>query len=43
MYAPGAYRAWGELRVGKRSVFDEAGFTQVSHPTSRRVVLRIDF
>ena len=32
-----------ELHVGTRSVFAEAGFTEVSHPTPRRVVMRIDF
>jgi GNAT superfamily N-acetyltransferase len=32
-----------ELHVGTRSVFADAGFTQVSHPTLRRVVMRIDF
>jgi GNAT superfamily N-acetyltransferase len=34
---------WGELHVGSRSIFVAAGFTQVSHPTPRRVVMRIDF
>ena len=33
----------GELNVGSRSVFETAGFAQVSHPTKRRVVMRIDF
>jgi GNAT superfamily N-acetyltransferase len=33
----------GELHVGARSVFAEAGFTEVSRPTLRRVVMRIDF
>jgi GNAT superfamily N-acetyltransferase len=32
-----------ELNVGSRSVFAAAGFAQVSHPTKRRVVMRIDF
>ena len=32
-----------ELNVGSRSVFESAGFAQVSHPTKRRVVMRIDF
>jgi GNAT superfamily N-acetyltransferase len=32
-----------ELHVGARSVFADAGLTQVSHPTLRRVVMRIDF
>jgi len=31
------------LYVGARQVFVEAGFTEVSHPTNRRVVMRIDF
>jgi GNAT superfamily N-acetyltransferase len=34
---------WGELHVGSRSIFEAAGFTEVSHPTPRRVVMRIDF
>jgi GNAT superfamily N-acetyltransferase len=34
---------WGELHVGARQVFAEAGFRQVSHPTTRRVVMRVDF
>ena len=33
----------GELHVGSRSVFADAGFTEVSRPTLRRVVMRIDF
>jgi GNAT superfamily N-acetyltransferase len=33
----------GELHVGSRSVFADAGFTEVTHPTLRRVVMRIDF
>ena len=32
-----------ELHVGVRSVFAAAGFTEVSQPTVRRVVMRIDF
>ena len=32
-----------ELHVGSRSIFEDAGFTEVSHPTVRRVVMRIDF
>jgi GNAT superfamily N-acetyltransferase len=35
--------SWGELYVGSRSVFARAGFTEVSRPTSRRLVMRIDF
>ncbi len=34
---------WGELYVGSRSMFADAGFTEVSRPTRRRVVMRIDF
>jgi hypothetical protein len=33
---------WGELNVGPRQVFEHAGFVQVSRPTVRRVVMRID-
>ena len=32
-----------ELHVGTKGVFADAGFTEVSHPTLRRVVMRIDF
>ncbi|MDQ2933398.1 MAG: GNAT family N-acetyltransferase [Chloroflexota bacterium] len=34
---------WGELHMGTRGIFAAAGFTEVSHPTPRRVVMRIDF
>jgi GNAT superfamily N-acetyltransferase len=34
---------WGELYVGARQVFAAAGFTEVSHPSPRRAVMRIDF
>lgn len=40
---PGVEVTWGELHVGTRQVFEDAGFAQVSHPTVRRVVMRIDF
>jgi GNAT superfamily N-acetyltransferase len=40
---PGQVVQWGELYVGSRSVYEAAGFTEVSHPTPRRVVMRIDF
>ena len=33
----------GELHVGSRSIFAAAGFAEVSKPTLRRVVMRIDF
>lgn len=41
--APGKEITWGELHVGSRQVFAEAGFTQVSQPSPRRVVMRVDF
>jgi GNAT superfamily N-acetyltransferase len=34
---------WGEMHVGARQVFEDAGFEEVSRPTVRRVVMRIDF
>lgn len=34
---------FGELHVGSRSIFAAAGFTEVSRPTLRRAVMRIDF
>jgi GNAT superfamily N-acetyltransferase len=34
---------WDEIHVGSRSIFAAAGFREVSHPTPRRVVMRIDF
>jgi GNAT superfamily N-acetyltransferase len=40
---PGKEITWGELHVGSRQVFEEAGFTEVSHPSKRRYVMRIDF
>jgi GNAT superfamily N-acetyltransferase len=40
---PGQDVTWGELHVGSRSIFADAGFSEVSHPTLRRVVMRIDF
>ena len=33
---------WGELHVGARQVFEDAGFEEVTRPTLRRVVMRID-
>jgi GNAT superfamily N-acetyltransferase len=40
---PGQEVTWGELHVGSRSIFAAAGFAEVSRPTLRRVVMRIDF
>lgn len=34
---------WGELHVGARQVFAEAGFREVGRPTVRRAVMRLDF
>ena len=31
------------LHVGSRSIFAAAGFSEVAHPTLRRVVMRIEF
>jgi hypothetical protein len=38
-----AAHRWKELHVDSRSVFAAAGFDEVSRPTLRRVVMRIDF
>jgi GNAT superfamily N-acetyltransferase len=40
---PGKEITWGELHVGSRNAFADAGFTEVSHPSPRRVVMRVDF
>lgn len=40
---PGKEITWGELHVGARQVFEDAGFEEVSRPTIRRAVMRIDF
>jgi GNAT superfamily N-acetyltransferase len=40
---PGEEITWGELHVGSRNVFAAAGLTQMTHPTKRRAVMRIDF
>ncbi len=39
---PGVDITWGELHVGSRGAFAAAGFTEVSRPTKRRVVMRLD-
>ncbi|MFI1094346.1 GNAT family N-acetyltransferase [Streptomyces sp. NPDC020917] len=41
--APGQDVPWGELHVGTVNAFAAAGLTEVSRPTKRRVVMRIDF
>ena len=40
---PGQQVTWGEIHVGHRKVFEAAGFEEVSHPSKRRCVMRIDF
>jgi GNAT superfamily N-acetyltransferase len=40
---PGKAYAWGELYVGAASAFADAGFVEVSAPTKRRRVMRVDF
>jgi GNAT superfamily N-acetyltransferase len=40
---PGKQITWGELHVGPRQAFEDAGFTEVARPTVRRTVMRIDF
>ncbi|MFB6908942.1 GNAT family N-acetyltransferase [Streptomyces bacillaris] len=40
---PGRQITWGELHVGAHQVFEEAGLREVSSPTIRRRVMRIDF
>ncbi|HEX9065880.1 MAG TPA: GNAT family N-acetyltransferase [Streptosporangiaceae bacterium] len=39
---PGQDVSWGEMNVGSRNTFVAAGFRDVSHPTTRRVVMRLD-
>jgi GNAT superfamily N-acetyltransferase len=39
---PGREITWGELHVGSRNAFAAAGFREVTRPTKRRVVMRID-
>lgn len=39
---PGQEIPWGELHVGSRSIFADAGYSEVARPTPRRVVMRID-
>jgi GNAT superfamily N-acetyltransferase len=40
---PGKEITWGELHVGPRQAFEEAGFKELTHPSARRVVMRVDF
>lgn len=40
---PGKEMIWGELYVGAVSTFASAGFVEVSAPSSRRRVMRVEF
>jgi hypothetical protein len=40
---PGQQVTWGELYVGSHSIFADAGFREITRPTRRRAVMRIDF
>ena len=40
---PGREITWGEVHVGAAQVFAEAGFKEVSSPSVRRAVMRIEF
>jgi GNAT superfamily N-acetyltransferase len=40
---PGQEIAWGEVNVGTPGPFAAAGLTEVSRPTKRRRVMRLDF
>jgi hypothetical protein len=40
---PGQQMSCGELYVGSPYVFADAGFVEVTRPTKRRGVMRIDF
>jgi GNAT superfamily N-acetyltransferase len=40
---PGKQITWGELHVGAVQVFADAGFAEVSRPSVRRAVMRVDF
>jgi GNAT superfamily N-acetyltransferase len=40
---PGKEITWDELHVGSHWVFTDAGFAEVSRPSIRRVVMRINF
>ena len=40
---PGEQITSGEMLVGSRSIYAAAGMTEVSRPSPRRAVMRIDF
>ncbi|MFC1415023.1 GNAT family N-acetyltransferase [Streptacidiphilus sp. N1-12] len=39
---PGQKFGWGELYVGSHGIFADAGYTEVSRPTPRRAVMRVE-
>jgi GNAT superfamily N-acetyltransferase len=39
---PGQIVSWGEMNVGSCATFAAAGLRQVGHPTTRRLVMRLD-
>ena len=39
---PGQKVSWGEMNVGSPNTFHAVGFQEVSRPTTRRVVMRLD-
>lgn len=43
MLTGGGKVAWGEMNVGSLGAFTAAGFREVSRPTTRRVVMRLEF
>lgn len=43
MLTGGSQVIWDEMSVGSIGPFLAAGFTEVSHPTKRRVVMRLEF
>jgi hypothetical protein len=38
---PGQEITWGELHVGPHNAFIAAGFASITHPTTRRLVVRL--
>jgi GNAT superfamily N-acetyltransferase len=42
MLTGGTEITWDELSVGPVSAFTAAGFTEVAHPTKRRLVMRLE-
>ena len=40
---PGQRISWDEIHVGSPGIFAASGLEEVSHPTLRRIVMRIDF